>query len=95
MDDEELPPASAAQVADGLGLEISEHLVASPQHRQASTHSVDFEGLLSPPLLLHEDPKHGNGGFMWPAGLILAKYLLRCRRRELHQRSMLVFLFFS
>lgn len=71
---------------------LSEDLVQSPTHKAASTKAVDFDGLLTPPLVLHEDLTSGNGGQAWPAGIILGKYLLRRKRDELRDASsMLVF----
>ena len=45
----------------------------------ATTTSLDFDGLLSEPLILHEDLQEGCGGQLWPAGMTLAKYLLQHR----------------
>jgi hypothetical protein len=73
------------ELADGLAL--SEDLVQSPTHKAATTNSLDFDGLLNPPLLLHEDLKEGNGGQAWPAGMILAKYMLRRKQDELKKAS--------
>lgn len=72
--------------------DVSEDFVASPQHTAATTKAVDFDGLLGTPLLLHEDPKEGNGGLLWIAGMILSKYLLRRKIAELQKSSMLVVL---
>lgn len=70
---------------------LSEDLVQSPTHKSASTRTVDFDGLLAPPLTLHEDLSEGNGGQAWPAGMILTKYLLRRKREELQHASMCVY----
>jgi hypothetical protein len=67
---------------------FSEDLVKSPSHKSAGISEVTFEGLLSPPLKLHEDLKEGCGGQLWPAGMVLAKYMLQHRRNELRGRSM-------
>ncbi|KAG8624360.1 hypothetical protein KVT40_007427 [Elsinoe batatas] len=56
---------------------ISEDLVKSPDHKTAGVSTNDFDGLLKTPLLLHEDLKEGCGGQLWPAGMVLSKYLLR------------------
>lgn len=66
---------------------LSEDLVTSPTHKAKATKSVDFDGLLTPPLLLHEDLAKGNGGQAWPAGMILAKYVLRKKQDELQKAS--------
>ncbi|KAK4551950.1 Protein-lysine N-methyltransferase efm6 [Recurvomyces mirabilis] len=70
---------------------ISEDFVQSPTHRQAGTKKVDFDGLLQDkPLELHEDLAKGNGGQAWPAGHVLAKYLLRMKRDELKKCNSIV-----
>lgn len=50
--------------------------------------SVSFGDLVDPPLLLHEDLKDGCGGQVWPAGMVLAKYLLRHHKESLSQKTM-------
>ncbi|EGP83111.1 uncharacterized protein MYCGRDRAFT_111491 [Zymoseptoria tritici IPO323] len=74
---------------DHDGFALAEDLVQSPTHKAASTTTVDFDGLLDPGLLLHEDLAKGNGGQAWPAGVILTKYLLRRKREELRTASIL------
>lgn len=70
-------------------LAISQDLVKSPVHKQPTTTSIDFDGeLRETPLRLYEDLAKGNGGQAWPAGRILAKYLLRKNRDELKDSSM-------
>jgi protein N-lysine methyltransferase METTL21A len=70
---------------------VSEDLVQSPIHKQASTNVVDFDGLLADhPLKLHEDLAEGNGGQAWPAGMVLAKYMLRRKRDVLENSTMCV-----
>lgn len=69
---------------------LSEDLVQSPTHKAASTKDLDFNGLLQPGLQLHEDLSEGNGGQAWPAGMILARYLLKKKRDELREASMFV-----
>lgn len=70
---------------------FSEDFVQSPTHKPASVSSTDLDGLLTRPLKLHEDLKEGCGGQLWPAGLVLAKYMLQRHRDELKGRSMCVF----
>ncbi|KAK0313470.1 Protein-lysine N-methyltransferase efm6 [Friedmanniomyces endolithicus] len=72
---------------DAIPFAISEDLVQSPTHKQASITSTDFDGLLKEPLLLSEDLAKGNGGQAWPAGYVLAKYLLRRKLGELRNAS--------
>ncbi|KAI7233492.1 S-adenosyl-L-methionine-dependent methyltransferase [Hortaea werneckii] len=71
------------------GFAISEDLVQSRTQKQAGTGEVDFDGLLQTPLKLHEDLAKGNGGQAWPAGRVLAKYLLRKKRDGLKRSTML------
>ena len=69
---------------------ISEDFVQSPTHKAAETSTIDFDGLLQPGLKLHQDLANGNGGQAWPAGVVLAKYLLRTKRDGLDNASMSV-----
>jgi len=68
---------------------LSESLVPSQVHKQATTTSTTFDGLLEPPLLLKEDLKEGCGGQLWPAGMVLAKYMLRKHHADLKQKTIL------
>lgn len=71
---------------------ISEDLVESRQHKQAGTTTVNFDGLLATPLKLHEDLTNGCGGQLWPAGMVLAKYILRpSLLQSLQGKQMFVF----
>ena len=67
---------------------VSEDLVALAPRKAAGITTLDFDGLLSPPLKLHEDLKNGCGGMLWPAGMVLSKYLLRSRRDSLAGKEM-------
>lgn len=62
---------------------VSEDLVPPAAIRSAGVSEVDFDGLLSPPLKLQEDLKNGCGGQLWPAGMVLSKYILRRHREKL------------
>ncbi|GAB7342147.1 hypothetical protein MBLNU457_g0409t1 [Dothideomycetes sp. NU457] len=78
---------SSSDEEDNGSFAISEDLVESRQHKAAGDSSVDFDGLLlHAPLRLHEDLKQGCGGQLWPAGMVLAKYLLR-QHKNLEGRS--------
>ena len=72
---------SPSPVQDFLG--FGEDFVEAPQRVAASIKTVDFGGLLDPPLLLHEDLADGCGGMLWPAGMRLAKYLLAMKKEEI------------
>lgn len=52
-------------------------VVPDREIKPASTTNTDFDGLLSRSLLLHEDLKDGCGGQLWPAGMNLARYMLK------------------
>jgi len=62
---------------------VSEDLVPSAAIKSAGVSEVDFDGLLLPPLKLQEDLKNGCGGQLWPAGMVLSKYMLRNHRDSL------------
>lgn len=57
-------------------------LVDLPEYREAKTADLDFDGLLNPPLIVHEDLAAGCGGMVWPAGERLAKYMLKVKKEE-------------
>jgi hypothetical protein len=70
--------------------DASESLVPAQTLQTAGVSTVSFDGLLDEPLLLREDLKEGCGGRLWPAGMLLAKYLLRHHRSNLADKSMSV-----
>ncbi|ORY65396.1 putative methyltransferase-domain-containing protein [Pseudomassariella vexata] len=70
-------------------LAIGPDLSPLPHLKAAGTTSVDFAGLLSSPLLLHEDLSSGCGGQTWPAGMLLAKHMLRYHRDDLRESRIL------
>ncbi|KAL8704906.1 MAG: hypothetical protein Q9201_001975 [Fulgogasparrea decipioides] len=72
-------PSSATEP---FAISIPEDLVPSTAPKTPSTTSVSLAGLLNPPLLLQDDPTE-CGGQLWPGGMVLAKYLLRCKMAEL------------
>lgn len=69
-------------------LNISSDLVPPATIKSAGVSEIDFDGLLSPPLKLQEDLKNGCGGQLWPAGMVLAKYMLREHREDLVGKTM-------
>jgi hypothetical protein len=75
--------ASRSQSPEQEFLAFGEDFVKSPEHLAASTQSIDFDGLLDSPLLLHEDLAAGCGGMLWPAGMRMAKYLLKMKKEEI------------
>ena len=70
-------------------LAISEDLLPVPPPRLAGDVRQSFSGVLDPPLVLHEDLKDGCGGQTWPAGMLLACFLLR-RKEAIIGKTMLV-----
>ncbi|KAI1336336.1 putative methyltransferase-domain-containing protein [Xylariaceae sp. FL0016] len=58
-------------------LAIGEDLAPLQELKAAGTTDFGFSGLLEKPLRLHEDLKSGCGGQLWPAGMVLAKHMLR------------------
>ncbi|KAF2742477.1 hypothetical protein M011DRAFT_490558 [Sporormia fimetaria CBS 119925] len=66
---------------------LSEDLVAPAAIKPAGVTEVDFDGLLSEPLKLQEDLKNGCGGQLWPAGMVLSKYMLRKHREDMADKS--------
>lgn len=73
------PPSSPEKDFFAFG----EDYIKSPEHIPATIESIDFDRLLDKPLLLHQDLASGCGGMLWPAGMRLAKYLLKMKRDEM------------
>ncbi len=71
-------------------LAFGEDLAPLPEYKAAGTTAVDFSGLLGEPVKLHEDLKAGCGGQLWPAGMVLAKHMLRYHRDRLQHARMSV-----
>ncbi|KAL2757928.1 hypothetical protein ACRALDRAFT_1074753 [Sodiomyces alcalophilus JCM 7366] len=70
-------------------LALADHLAPLPEYKAAQTSDYDISGLLSSPLRLHEDLSSGCGGQTWPAGMVLAKHMLRYHRNDLHNARIL------
>lgn len=73
--------------------DVNESLVPIREPQGVGHSSVSFDGLLNNPLLLKEDLSEGCGGKLWPAGMVLAKYLLRRHRSDLANTTMSVITF--
>ncbi len=69
-------------------LAFGEDLAPLPKYKAAGLTAVDFSGLLGEPLKLHEDLAAGCGGQLWPAGMVLAKHMLRYHRDRLQHARM-------
>lgn len=85
-------PRSEADPADSSPelspLDISQDLAPLPAYKEAGTTKIDLDGLLEPPLGLREDLSSGCGGQTWPAGMVLAKHMLRYHREDLAKERM-------
>ena len=68
---------SVSPPSDNDVFAISHSLIPEPTHKLAGQTELAFGGLLSSPLILHEDLQGGCGGQLWPAGMTLARYLLQ------------------
>ncbi|EYE93520.1 uncharacterized protein EURHEDRAFT_414342 [Aspergillus ruber CBS 135680] len=79
------PSPASADSTDPF--DVSESLVPIRKPQEAGNSSVSFDGLLNDPLFLKEDLSEGCGGKLWPAGMVLAKYLLRQHQSDLANKS--------
>ncbi|KAK7608163.1 putative methyltransferase-domain-containing protein [Phyllosticta paracitricarpa] len=71
-------PLASSIEEDPFLASFGEELVSLPEYKAPGTSKLDFDGLLAHrPLELHEDLKGGCGGQLWPAGMVLSRYLLR------------------
>ncbi|KIV78914.1 hypothetical protein PV11_06515 [Exophiala sideris] len=71
-------PSSRSPSPENDVFGISTEIVPERTNKSASTTSLTFDDLLpkDKPLLLHEDLQEGCGGQLWPAGMVLSKYML-------------------
>ena len=69
---------------------IDEGLIQSRDRMIPSITTIDLDGLLLLPLKLQEDTKDGCGGQVWPAGTVLAKYMVRKYSHEPLMKNMFV-----
>lgn len=67
---------------------ISEDIAPLPSSKVSGVASVDFDGVLSKPLKVHEDVRSGCGGQTWPAGMLLGKHMLRYHKDRLADARM-------
>jgi protein N-lysine methyltransferase METTL21A len=85
MADELHSPSSSPEHDPLFGFES---LAPVRVNNTASTTALSLENLLDPPLVLHQDLKEGCGGQLWPAGMVLARYMLRHHRHDLADKTM-------
>jgi hypothetical protein len=85
--------SSDSEADNGL-FSVSQDLVPPAVQKSAGVAEVDFDGLLAPPLKLREDLTNGCGGMLWPAGMVLGRYMLR-KRDEMKGKSMYVSFFWG
>ncbi|KAE8376476.1 putative methyltransferase-domain-containing protein [Aspergillus bertholletiae] len=73
----------------GLGdcFDVSESLVPARDLKRVGHTEISFGGLLKEPLILKEDLKEGCGGQLWPAGMVLARYLLHQHRSSFNNKT--------
>ncbi|KAK4940053.1 Protein-lysine N-methyltransferase efm6 [Elasticomyces elasticus] len=71
-------PSSRSPSPENDVFSISTEIVPERTNKSASTTILTFDDLLPKvkPLLLHEDLQEGCGGQLWPAGMVLSKYML-------------------
>ncbi|MCJ1340053.1 hypothetical protein MMC09_005347 [Bachmanniomyces sp. S44760] len=67
---------SPSRTSSPLPFSISEDLVPVRAAKAAGITEFSFDGALDPPLKIQEDLKEGCGGQVWPAGMVLARFLL-------------------
>lgn len=79
---------SVSPDSDSDGFRVSVSLAPPRINKAAETTNLDFDGRLTEPLLLKEDLKNGCGGQLWPAGMVLANYLLDRHPADLADKSM-------
>ena len=72
-------PVSRSPSPENDVFAISTTLIPERDNKRPSTTTITFDDLLPSgrPLLLHEDLQEGCGGQLWPAGMVLSKFMLR------------------
>ncbi|KIW31748.1 uncharacterized protein PV07_03346 [Cladophialophora immunda] len=75
-------PASRSPSPENNVFAISTTLVPERDNKKPATTSLTFDNLLPShrPLVLHEDLQEGCGGQLWPAGMVLTRYMLKYHR---------------
>lgn len=82
---------SVSPVSDSdVPFKVSDTLAPPRVNKIAGTTTINFDGLLTDPLLLKEDLKNGCGGQLWPAGMVLSRYLLSQHTSDMSGKTMSV-----
>ncbi|KAK2861296.1 hypothetical protein FQN49_004350 [Arthroderma sp. PD_2] len=68
---------------------VSDSLVPPREIQCPGTSTVSLDGILNPPLQLREDLKEGCGGQIWPAGVVLSKYMIEKHASDLQGKTIL------
>ncbi|KAE8348089.1 putative methyltransferase-domain-containing protein [Aspergillus coremiiformis] len=79
-------PSSEQSVLDDH-FDVCESFVPARDVERVRRTEISFDGLLKEPLSLKEDLKEGCGGQVWPAGMVLARYLLRQHRFNFNNKT--------
>ena len=72
-----------------LLLSVSEELVSAPFQTPSQEVTLSFQGYLDPPLILQTNETE-CGGKLWPAGMVLAEYILGNKMAEMEGKEMFV-----
>ncbi|KAI5291749.1 hypothetical protein KEM52_000078 [Ascosphaera acerosa] len=72
--------------ADASAL-LSTSLVPARSDAPSAVTTIDFDGLLAAPVKISQDLRNGCGGQTWPAGMVLAKYMMRNHLRDLQGKT--------
>ncbi len=77
-------PASRSPSPENDVFGMAMALVPERTNKAAATTALDFDGLLPShsSLVLHEDLQEGCGGQLWPAGMVLSKYMLSYHKTQ-------------
>lgn len=86
------PPAEPGSDSEDSQVLVGESLIPIRERKHPGTTVVTIDGLLKEPLHLKEDLKEGCGGQLWPAGLLLSRYMLKEHATDLVGKTMFVIL---
>jgi hypothetical protein len=83
---------NASEAGSRNGDADADAIAPLPEYKAAGETVIGFDGLLkpAPDLRLREDLSEGCGGQTWPAGMVLAKHMLRYHKADMAQARMYV-----